>query len=194
MGSVPRAVKHITTMRVVGLATTMIVGGGCSGYRTQRAASPPSTSFSAPPAGLATICVFRAQGLGTSVVAPVSDNGAIVGATEGTSYFCYQAEPGPHRIRTADAPALAIRIKEGKSYFLAHDLNVGADTLIRIKRESAEQLSAWCGEVEVNAAPSGVAVLKRGEIARADLPRPLRVDAGKPAAAAGTKVAAETER
>ena len=53
---------------------------------------------------------------------------------------------------------------------------VGPDTLTRITRASAEALRAWCGEVEVRAAPKGVAVLKRGQIARADIPRPLSAE------------------
>jgi hypothetical protein len=175
------AVKHSATLHRVALATSiLIIGGGCSGYRTQRAVADPTSPFAVPSAGRAAICVFRPHGLGASVVSPVSDNGSIVGATSDSSFFCYDAEPGPHRIRTADAPGLAIDVMEGRSYFLAHDLNVGPDTLIRVKRESAEALRAWCGEVEVNAAPRGVAVLKRGEIARADIPRPLRAEAAAP--------------
>jgi hypothetical protein len=176
--SVPSAVKHIaTSQRVALVAGVLMLGSGCSGYRTQRAAAAPRSPLTAPPAGLAAICVFRPHGLGASVVAPVGDNGSIVGATDDSSYFCYDAEPGPHRIRTADAPRLSIDVKAGSSYFLVHDMNVGPDTLIRIKRESAEALRAWCGEVEVNSAPQGVAVLQRGQIARADIPQALRAQA-----------------
>ena len=173
------------------------MSAGCSGYRTQRAPASPRSSFAAPAAGRARICVFRAHGLGASVVSPVSDNGAIVGATDDSSYFCYDAEPGPHRIRTADAPKLTLTVKPGKSYYLAHDLNVGPDSLTRIKRESAEALSAWCGEVEVLAAPQGVAVLQHGQIARADVPRPLQARVplgGERAKKPGIALAAKTSR
>jgi hypothetical protein len=175
---------HLETLKSTCLfIAVFLVGTGCSGYRTQRAIAAPDASFAAPAAGLATICVFRPHGLGASVVAPVSDNGAIVGATANSSYFCYQAEPGPHRILTADAPKLVLNATEGKTYYLAHDLNVGRDALVRIKQGSAQALTAWCGPIELRAAPPGVAVLKRGQIARADLPRPLQARAEKPAAA-----------
>ena len=193
--------RHFETLKSTCLFISVFaVSPGCSDYRTQRAAASPGSSFAAPAAGLATICVFRPHGLGASVVSPVSDNGAIVGATDDSSYFCYQAEPGPHRIRTADAPKLSLNVKEGKSYYLAHDLNVGCDTLTRIKQESAHALTAWCSEIEVRAAPPGVAVLKRGQIARADQPRPVqaRVPLASPSAAqldlADTTVASDTNR
>ncbi|HVJ21646.1 MAG TPA: hypothetical protein VM686_39850 [Polyangiaceae bacterium] len=165
--------RHLETLKssyvFIGLLT---LGAGCSDYRTQRAVVAP---VAAP--GQATICVFRPHGLGASVVSPVSDNGAIVGATDNSSYFCYLAEPGPHRIKTADAPTLSLDAKEGKSYYLAHDLNVAADKLTRIKKESADALSAYCSHVEVQAAPQGVAILKQGQIARADLPAPVQARA-----------------
>jgi len=157
-----RIQKRRTIAVVVGL---LALSTGCSEYRLQRRAASPA--LSAPLAGRASICVFRPHGLGTSVISPVSDNGAIVGATDGSSYFCYSAEPGVHRIRTADAPPLAISARPGKRYFLAHDMNVGTDTLMRITAASAQQLSGWCGEVAVRAAPEHVAVLKRGDVARA---------------------------
>lgn len=178
-----------------GVLGVAVLSAGCSDYRTQRVAASPSASFAAPPAGLSTICVFRPHGLGSSVTAPVSDNGTIVGATDDASYFCYQAEPGPHRIRTADAPPLSIDAKEGRSYFLAHDLNVGPDTLLRVTRGSAEALTAWCGEIELRAAPQGVAIFKRGDVARADFPRRLvvRADVKPPARKPGALAAKAAE-
>ena len=146
--------RHLETLKSTFLIVSVFtVSAGCSDYRTQRTTASAARSFSAPAPGLATICVFRSHGLGASVVSPVSDNGAIVGATENASYFCYQAEPGPHRIRTADAPKLVLDAKDGESYYLAHDMNVGADALIRIKKESAAALSSFCGEVELRAVP-----------------------------------------
>jgi hypothetical protein len=165
-----------------GLAT------GCSGYQLGRSTTAAS-AFSRPAAMSAKICVFRPHGLGTSVVAPVSDNGVIVGATEGSSYFCYLAEPGSHRIHTGDAPPLVFDVEERHEYYIAHDLNVGNDALIRITRESAYQLSSWCGNKVVERAPANVSVLKTGMVARASTP-------GAPAVATGPsparKVASRT--
>src|SRR5688572_24254317 len=116
--------RHLETVKSGLFISIFAVGSGCSGYRTQRAAASPGTLFAAPAEGLATICVFRPHGLGASITSAVSDNGAIVGATDNSSYFCYQAEPGPHRLRTADAPKLSLDVKAGKTYYLAHDFNV----------------------------------------------------------------------
>jgi len=186
--------RHLETVKSgLFISIFAVSAGGCSGYSTQRAAASPGALFSAPSPGLATICVFRPHGLGASVTAAVSDNGSIVGATDNASYFCYQAEPGPHRIRTADAPQLTLQAKAGKAYYLAHDLNVGRDTLMRIKRQSAQELSAWCTEIEVREAPPGVAVLKRGQIARADLPRPLQARAPVAPPAPSQDAVAEAE-
>jgi hypothetical protein len=146
-----------------GLAT------GCLGYQLESTTTAPS-AFSRPSEKSGKICVFRPHGLGTSVVAPVSDNGAIVGATEGSSYFCYLAEPGSHRIRTGDAPPLVFDVEEHREYYVAHDLNVGKDGLIRITRESAHQLSSWCNNMVVERAPASVSVLKTGMVARAGTP------------------------
>jgi hypothetical protein len=189
--------RHIESLKfaslVIGASTA---SSGCSGYRMQRAADAPSAPFSAPPRGLSTICVFRPHGLGTSVIAAVSDNGTIVGATDGSSYFCYHAEPGRHRIRVADAPKLALDVKQAKSYYFAHDLNIGADTLTRITRGSAEALSAFCADVELSEAPEGVAILRRGAVARADRPGTLVAAAAPPDAGAqgAGLVAAKADR
>ncbi len=177
--------RHIESLRLFGIVVGVsTVSSGCSGYHMQRTAAAPSAVSSPPPAGLSTICVFRPHGLGTSVIAAVSDNGTIVGATDGSSYFCYLAEPGPHRIRVSDAPKLALHAKQGKRYYLMHDLNIGADSVTRITRGTAEALSAWCSEVELSAAPEGVAVFKRGQVARADRPKTFVADATLPEAPA----------
>lgn len=144
------------------------VFGGCSEYRVQRAAQDPSSRLSSHQGAQATVCVFRAHGLGTSVVAPVTDNGVVVGATEGSSYFCYPAEPGRHELRVSDAPAVSLDVVAGKGYYLVHDLNVAQDSLFSITQESAHELSAWCDELELARAPEAVAVLERGAVARAE--------------------------
>lgn len=162
---------------VIGACALLV---GCSGYRMERAAAP-SLALAASSSGQANICVFRPHGLGTSVVSPVSDNGVLVGATEGSSYFCYLAEPGKHQIKTADAPKLSLEVVAQRDYYLAHDLNVGPDTLVRITRQSAQQLTAWCGSMQVGSAPKDVVMMKAGAVARAEVPR------AQPARAIATK-------
>lgn len=51
---------------------------------------------------------------------PTRDNGALVGATSGPTYFCYRAEPGEHEIVVeADNQETArLAAEAGKTYFL----------------------------------------------------------------------------
>jgi hypothetical protein len=140
----------------------------CSEYRTRSVEHPPIPAFSATSTEHATICVFRPHGLGRSVIAPVSDNGAIVGATDGSSHFCYLAEPGMHRVRTADAPQLELTVSAGTHYFVMHDLNVGPDKLTRITPESARQLAAYSDYALLRATPRGIPVPAELAVARAE--------------------------
>jgi hypothetical protein len=156
-------------LKVIGFSVGLLgLSASCSEYRVNRAAASPASALSAPLSKQAAICIFRPHGLGTSVISPVTDNGAVVGATEGSSYFCYLAEPGLHQIRTADAPRLLLDAEAGQRYYLVHDMNISADSLARITMQNAYELSAWCGEVEVRQAPQNVAVLQRGAVARAE--------------------------
>lgn len=66
----------------------------------------------------------------TSLVAiamtfPTRDNGALVGATSGPTYFCYLAEPGEHEVVVeADERETAHLVaEEGKTYFLEQQVD-----------------------------------------------------------------------
>lgn len=148
---------------------------GCSEYRVQRPAQEPSARLAAQQETQSIICVFRHHGLGTSVVAPVTDNGVVVGATEGSSYFCYAAEPGRHELRVSDAEVVSLDVVAGRGYYLLHDMNVTQDRLFLITQQSASELSAWCDELELVRTPEAVVVLERGAVARA---RPVTEEAG----------------
>jgi hypothetical protein len=54
------------------------------------------------PARAARICVLRPSTLARDVTMEVRDNGRLVGATRGASYFCYLAEPGEHQLASID--------------------------------------------------------------------------------------------
>jgi hypothetical protein len=54
------------------------------------------------PAGLARVCVLRPESIAASVTFEVRDNGRLVGATRGASYFCYLAAPGLHEVTSID--------------------------------------------------------------------------------------------
>lgn len=157
-------------MKIVTVVAALVVCssvGACSGYGMRDGAAPEFAGVSKASPQHASVCVFRPHGLGTSVVATVSDNGAIVGATEGSSYFCYDAEPGQHQLRTADAAPVVVDAKAGQRYFFAHDLNVGRDELVRVSATTADQLVAYCEYRLLRSAPGNIPLPAEGAVARA---------------------------
>lgn len=60
----------------------------------------------------------------------VRDNGRVVGATRGSSYFCYLAAPGEHQITSVDddtGPTL-LRASEGARYWIHQEVtSLGGD-------------------------------------------------------------------
>lgn len=90
------------------LVTVGIAAAGCSGYALRRPPEPPIDARAWPPVGLAQVCVVRPHWLAGAVTLAVHDNGALVGATRGPSYFCYFAEPGVHQIASEEADAGAL--------------------------------------------------------------------------------------
>lgn len=54
------------------------------------------------PSGVARVCVIRPDREASGVTMEVRDNGRLVGATRGTTFFCYLAAPGTHQITSVD--------------------------------------------------------------------------------------------
>lgn len=83
-------------MRAI-LATALALAAlGCGSYRVEPRSSPNLSV----PQGMGLVCVAHlGEGRSSSAV-PVWDNGALVGATQGRSRFCYVAEPGLHVLVT----------------------------------------------------------------------------------------------
>lgn len=120
------------TSRHFGLAAAFLFGGlglaGCSGYNLAQAGAAPLDLTSAPPPGQAKICIVRPQTKIFSFTALVRDNGHLVGATRGQSYFCYLAEPGDHLISTAaerDTAEAQAHVAAGKSYYMEQYIDNG---------------------------------------------------------------------
>ena len=78
-----------------------------------------------PPAGTAKVCVIRTAVVAIAVTFPTRDNGTLVGATSGPTYFCYFAEPGEHVIVSeADEKETArLSAEAGKTYFLKQEVD-----------------------------------------------------------------------
>lgn len=76
------------------------------------------------PSGAAQVCVVRPDGLASHVSMPIRDNGRLVGATRGTTFFCYLARTGDHQITSSDDDTgpLLLRAKSGARYFLHQDV------------------------------------------------------------------------
>lgn len=103
-----------------GLVVACLVIVGCSSWKLS---TPPTTALGAespPPPGAAKVCVIRTAVVAIALTFPTRDNGALVGATSGPTYFCYAAEPGEHEITSeADEVDVArLTAEAGKSYFL----------------------------------------------------------------------------
>jgi hypothetical protein len=64
--------------------------------------------------------MIRTSRIAQAIAFPTLDNGALVGATKGPTFFCYKAEPGEHTLRIeADEPTtLKLHAEGGKSYYL----------------------------------------------------------------------------
>ncbi len=108
-----------------------LVLAGCSAYSVRVGAAPASVD-SAKESGLARLCVVRKTAIGAALTTPIRDNGLVVGATEGPSWFCWHAGPGLHTLTTevSDAPALELDVLAGEERLIEHRVNIGQDELI----------------------------------------------------------------
>jgi hypothetical protein len=140
----------------------------CSGYGVSVAKNPPVHAFAPPPDEQATVCVFRPHSIGASVITPVTDNGRLVGATEGQSYFCYLAEPGEHTVRVDDARPATLDVVAGEQYYLRHDFKRGPDKLTSIEKPVAQALSKQAVYTVLDDAPDGLRAPPAIALARAN--------------------------
>jgi hypothetical protein len=118
----------------------------CSPYRVIVPDPPPLDALTEPPEGLGQICVLRPHSIGVLLTSPVRDNGLLVGATRGPSYFCYLAHPGPHRItaKTDGERAVSVAVQPGETIFLHQQIRIGADRFFRIDAKEAPALLERC--------------------------------------------------
>ena len=100
----------------------------CSSYSLAEPKAPPIAAFGpAPRTDVATVCVIRPSHLAMAVTFAVHDDGRLVGATRGESWFCYFAEPGAHRIVSSTGDSTdrdgeaTLAAEAGKRYWLHQD-------------------------------------------------------------------------
>ena len=103
----------------------LVVSLGCAQPREPRAAQTAAIAELGPvPAGSAQVCVLRPDAMAAQVSMPVHDNGRLVGATRGTTFFCYLAATGEHQITSTDddtGPTF-LHAKTGIRYWLHQDV------------------------------------------------------------------------
>jgi hypothetical protein len=85
-------------------------GAACGGAR---AIPREPADLGALPNGVARVCVIRPDRIAADVTMEIRDNGRLVGATRGTTFFCYLAAPGSHQITSVDDDT-------GPTYLEAH--------------------------------------------------------------------------
>ena len=107
-------------MRPCVLALLALTAVACSPYRIAEPRAEVLHPFAPIPEDFARVCMIRTSHLAQAVAFPTLDNGALVGATKGPTFFCYKAEPGEHTLRIeADEPTLVkLHAEGGKSYYL----------------------------------------------------------------------------
>lgn len=92
----------------------------CSSYRIAEPRSEVLHPFAAIPGEFARVCVIRTAHYAQALTFTTVDNGTLVGATKGPTFFCYKAEPGHHELRFAadEITTVTLDTEGGKSYYL----------------------------------------------------------------------------
>jgi hypothetical protein len=129
---------------------TLAILAGCTPYSTRGTTVPVAPAFGPSEADVATVCVLRSSAFAQAVTFVVHDNQTLVGATKGTSYFCYEAEPGNHTIvsdtfdSTDHAGSTRVALAAGQRYWLQqdHENNFGSVTskLVWVTEAEAREL------------------------------------------------------
>lgn len=153
-----------------------VVGLGCSSYGLASRTPPPIAPFGPSPVNMAQICVLRPHSTGVLLTTPVRDNGKLVGATKGPTYFCYFAEAGHHEIaveRGSLAGPLHTRIDVGPAerHYLHHSLSVVDEDLEWVSEPVAKELVQKCTYAVVVEVPSDDVAPGERPISRAQDPQ-----------------------
>jgi hypothetical protein len=102
------------------LALLAAGASACASYRIAEPHVEVLNPFTPIPTDFARVCVVRTSRLAFAQAFPMTDNGMLVGATKGLTFFCYKAEPGEHTLRIeADEPVVEkLYAAGGRSYYL----------------------------------------------------------------------------
>lgn len=156
-------------MRVV-LLLAFALALGCSRYGVHDAESASVAPFGPPSrADAGTFCWYRPTYVGFTQDAkvPVFDNGRLVGAMSSSGYFCWLAEPGPHRVTFGGGAAVSrfFRVQAGERIHLVHQ-QMPRDVVVVPEHEAAA-IAADSRQVAVTEAPDGEMSPQAERVARA---------------------------
>jgi len=147
------AQRPVTTVQVLhrvglmrALASMLLLLAGCSSARGREAKVIEIEPFGPIPDGTAQICVVRPKDVGGLLTTRFLDNGILVGATRGPSFFCYFGAPGQHRITPegTDESIATFEVRACQRYFLRHVAVIGGDEMPSADPAGAERFLGEC--------------------------------------------------
>ena len=161
-----RIVHTLRSLSRLSSLASLVLTAGCATYALAAPSEPPIAPFGPAPRQAATVCVIRPSHWSLTATYVVHDDAQLVGGLKGESYFCYFAQPGPHRIAvrrddstTAEAAITTLHAVRGHHYWLEqrYDYTFG-DQLSWIQEDRARDLIEGCTYKELVDAPAEEAV------------------------------------
>ncbi len=148
----------ITHLLATFAATPLLAA--CTSYTLAQPTEAPISAFGPAATKAATVCVIRPSHWHLQTTFVVRDDGQLVGATQGESYFCYLAEPGPHRIvampsdSEETATQVNLRAQAGRRYWLHLDFDRYLGTMLEsVDENTARPMVDACDYKELVDAP-----------------------------------------
>lgn len=131
---------------------------GCSRYQVAPAREPVLHPFAEIPETTSRVCVLRPTRYASAQKTTAWDGKRLVGAAQGKSYFCYEAEPGHHTLTVFyDNPTkIELEAQAGESqYFVVRvPWLYGAPEIHRVSTERAMKMIDSLEQVVVTEAPA----------------------------------------
>lgn len=160
-----RIIHALRSLARLSSLATLAATAGCATYSLAAPSEPPIEPFGPAPRQAATVCVIRPSHWSLTTTYVVHDDAQLVGGLRGESYFCYFAQPGPHRIvvnrsDSADEAAITtLHAARGHHYWLEqrYDYTFG-DQLSWLDEDHARSLVDGCTYKELVDAPAEDAI------------------------------------
>lgn len=139
---------------------------------------PPIDPLAEPTYGLAQICVIRPHTLAMLDTVPIEDNGHLVGATRGPSYFCYAAQPGAHRIEIVEykpRPTLELKVAAGQRSYIHLRVGIGRYRLAVLPEDRVQEQLDKCEYSQLVETPNMAVYTEAPALPEPSLARPVPV-------------------